>query len=101
MDVMEQVEDPELEKKIQIPALILQELLPPDTSRYFRYNGSLTTPGCFESVVWTVFRETQKLSHKQVWSTLISTYSSYSHYDVCVCVFQTPQRSNRYTCDMK
>ncbi|XP_064600587.1 uncharacterized protein LOC135466815 [Liolophura sinensis] len=66
VDVMEQVEDPELDKKIKIPALLLEDLLPEDTSRYFRYNGSLTTPGCFESVVWTVFKETKKLSHKQL-----------------------------------
>lgn len=31
-------------------------------SSYYRYLGSLTTPNCFESVVWTVFKEPIGLS---------------------------------------
>ena len=31
---------------------------------YYRYNGSLTTPGCFESVQWTVFTKPLKVTHE-------------------------------------
>lgn len=35
-------------------------------SKFARYNGSLTTPGCLETVLWTVFEETIKMSADQV-----------------------------------
>lgn len=45
---------------------------------YFRYNGSLTTPGCFESVIWTVFDQKQTISHRQVHrSCHFKTYINY------------------------
>ena len=44
----------------------LEDLLPDNTNSFYRYQGSLTTPGCMESVAWTVFDHPIGLSEKQV-----------------------------------
>lgn len=46
----------------------LQDLLPPSEKlhSYFRYQGSLTTPNCDETVIWTVYEETIKIHKDQV-----------------------------------
>ena len=51
-----------------ISSLSLENFLPSGTSPadFYRYSGSLTTPGCFESVTWTVFREPLKISEGQM-----------------------------------
>lgn len=35
-------------------------------TKYFRYDGSLTTPNCDEAVVWSLFENAIPLSRKQV-----------------------------------
>ena len=47
--------------------LLLQDLLPKNKASFFRYDGSLTTPGCGEAVVWTVFEHSIPISVDQVW----------------------------------
>ena len=44
----------------------LDRLLPTNKQNLFRFDGSLTTPGCFETVTWTVLQDTVKISQAQV-----------------------------------
>lgn len=46
--------------------LRLDEFLPKKQMPFFRYDGSLTTPGCGESVIWTVFENSLPISLNQV-----------------------------------
>ncbi|NXY63284.1 CAH4 anhydrase, partial [Callaeas wilsoni] len=52
----------------QIDPLPLGSLLPPeeDLGRYYRYEGSLTTPDCYEGVIWTIFEKPVELSLLQL-----------------------------------
>ncbi|KAJ7997382.1 hypothetical protein DPEC_G00228410 [Dallia pectoralis] len=44
-----------------------QLILPPENmTNYYRYLGSLTTPGCTEAVIWTVFEKPIYLSKEQL-----------------------------------
>ena len=41
------------------------------SERVFIYDGSLSTPGCYESVIWMVYDEHPFVSSKQVSGSLI------------------------------
>ncbi|XP_037093007.1 carbonic anhydrase 1-like [Pollicipes pollicipes] len=50
---------------VQNPPSLL-ELMPASTEHFYRYEGSLTTPGCYEVVTWTLFKDTAKITEKQL-----------------------------------
>ncbi|XP_014243744.1 carbonic anhydrase 2-like isoform X2 [Cimex lectularius] len=54
-----------IESKSNNSSLTAEELLPEETNEYYRYAGSLTTPGCEESVIWTIFKTQRTISKKQ------------------------------------
>ena len=60
-------EVPEWEDKTVLKSNIsLHDVLPTVTSSFYRYDGSFTTPGCKESVIWTVFDQPITISPRQV-----------------------------------
>ncbi|CAC5379890.1 CA [Mytilus coruscus] len=44
----------------------LDSLFPHDAGVYYRYYGSLTTPPCYESVIWTIFKNHIVISEEQI-----------------------------------
>jgi len=44
----------------------LSAFLPEDTSKYYRYMGSMTQPACEEAVIWTIFNTTVNVSQYQL-----------------------------------
>ncbi|XP_063273266.1 carbonic anhydrase 6 [Prinia subflava] len=49
-----------------LSSLDVQAMLPENLSHFYRYQGSLTTPPCSESVIWTIFHSPIVLSHTQI-----------------------------------
>ncbi|XP_074532915.1 carbonic anhydrase 12 isoform X2 [Halichoeres trimaculatus] len=66
------------DQRVQIPGFNIRNLLPPRLDEYYRYDGSLTTPPCYPSVLWTVFRNHVTISHKQFLALATSLYSSHA-----------------------
>ena len=52
-------------EEVQVGAADAAKMLP-DTRHFFRYEGSLTTPPCSETVVWTVMKEPIKVSEASI-----------------------------------
>ncbi|XP_060576553.1 carbonic anhydrase 1-like [Ruditapes philippinarum] len=59
------IRDPDWNNQVEIAVVPIRNYLPHSPEKYFRYRGSLTTPRCYESVTWTVFREKQNISKRQ------------------------------------
>lgn len=63
---------------MRIPTFNIEELLPEKPAEYYRYRGSLTTPPCYPSVLWTVFRNPVHVSQEQVTTTLAALMAPWS-----------------------
>ena len=50
----------------RLPSFTVNDILPKDRHAFWRYQGSLTTPGCAEVVTWSVIQEVSSLSQSQV-----------------------------------
>lgn len=50
----------------EIEDFTLSDLLPSSLDKFWRYDGSLTTPLCNEVVTWTLFEDTIEISNNQV-----------------------------------
>ncbi|XP_072269734.1 carbonic anhydrase 9 [Pyxicephalus adspersus] len=75
-----------------IPGFDIRGLLPRQLDRYYRYNGSLTTPPCFQTVNWTIFNQTVFLSEDQ-----LSILEDTIHHDddhILQMNFREPQSLN-------
>ncbi|XP_051779046.1 carbonic anhydrase 14 [Erpetoichthys calabaricus] len=61
---------------VSLHSFDVHELLPKQMDKYFRYNGSLTTPPCSQTVLWTVFAQSVQLSRQQMEVLQSTLYSS-------------------------
>ncbi|XP_054862498.1 carbonic anhydrase 12 isoform X2 [Amphiprion ocellaris] len=66
------------DQRVQISGFNIRALLPARLDEYYRYDGSLTTPPCYPSVLWTVFRNHVTISRKQFLSLATALYSSHA-----------------------
>ncbi|KAI9530869.1 hypothetical protein NQZ68_000360 [Dissostichus eleginoides] len=53
-------------QSMNISGIDVRSMLPENLNHFFRYEGSLTTPPCYESILWTVFDTPITLSHNQI-----------------------------------
>ncbi|MBW03222.1 Carbonic anhydrase 14, partial [Eschrichtius robustus] len=86
------------DQKTSVPPFNLRELFPPLLAQFFRYNGSLTTPPCYQSVLWTVFSRRAQISMGQLeklQETLFSTEEEPSK--LLVQNYRAPQSLNQRT----
>lgn len=54
------------DREVDLQSIPLVELMPAKLSTFYRYEGSLTTPPCYESVIWTIFNETIEIAEEQL-----------------------------------
>ncbi|XP_042352686.1 carbonic anhydrase 12 [Plectropomus leopardus] len=66
------------DQRVQVPGFNVRALLPARLDEYYRYDGSLTTPPCYPSVLWTLFRNHVTISRKQFLALATALYSSHA-----------------------
>uniref|UniRef100_A0A673YR18 carbonic anhydrase n=1 Tax=Salmo trutta TaxID=8032 RepID=A0A673YR18_SALTR len=82
------------DQRVQVPAFNIRNLLPVLLDEYYRYDGSLTTPPCYPSVLWTVFKNPVTISLKQFLALATAIYSSHQQESAPVAMnsnYRKPQ----------
>ncbi|KAK2491660.1 hypothetical protein MC885_019436 [Smutsia gigantea] len=64
-------------QEVRIPGFSIEELLPEKPAEYYRYRGSLTTPPCHPTVLWTVFRNPVQISKEQLLALETALYCTH------------------------
>ncbi|XP_058150298.2 carbonic anhydrase 12 [Dasypus novemcinctus] len=64
-------------QEVHIPGFNIEELLPENPDEYYRYKGSLTTPPCHPTVLWTVFRKPVQISQEQLLTLETALYCTH------------------------
>ncbi|NXL19091.1 CAH14 anhydrase, partial [Setophaga kirtlandii] len=84
---------------VAIPSFSIRELLPEQLERYYRYNGSLTTPPCSQSVLWSLLPQPVRISRAQLEQLQGSLYSTeegeHEEPQLLVDNFRAPQELNQ------
>ncbi|GFG32085.1 hypothetical protein Cfor_06856 [Coptotermes formosanus] len=71
--------------------VILQDLLPHELNYFYHYAGSLTTPNCDESVVWTVLAQLVPVGEEQV---VAQFHKIQSHHEPLISNYRPVQKVN-------
>ncbi|XP_054854755.1 carbonic anhydrase 14 isoform X2 [Eublepharis macularius] len=97
--IFDHLEDIEhAEQEIVLSPFNVRDLLPAHLGHYFRYNGSLTTPPCYQSVLWTVFHQAVPISAAQLEKLQKSLYATEADKSPSLPLmdnFRMPQDLNR------
>uniref|UniRef100_A0A8C5XXT1 Carbonic anhydrase 14 n=1 Tax=Microcebus murinus TaxID=30608 RepID=A0A8C5XXT1_MICMU len=84
-------------EKTSVPPFNVRELLPTELGQFFRYNGSLTTPPCYQSVLWTVFSQRAQISMGQLEKLQETLFSTEEPSKLLVQNYRAPQPLNQRT----
>nr|XP_057931027.1 carbonic anhydrase 12 isoform X2 [Doryrhamphus excisus]XP_057931028.1 carbonic anhydrase 12 isoform X2 [Doryrhamphus excisus] len=77
----------------KIDAFNIRQLLPSNLNDYYRYDGSLTVPPCYPSVLWTVFKNhvtISKAQYKTLTTALLATGATETNAVPLTGNFRTP-----------
>ncbi|XP_045400922.1 carbonic anhydrase 14 isoform X2 [Lemur catta] len=84
-------------EKTSVSPFNVRELLPTELGQFFRYNGSLTTPPCYQSVLWTVFSRRAQISMGQLEKLQETLFSTEEPSKLLVQNYRAPQPLNQRT----
>ncbi|XP_003800457.1 carbonic anhydrase 14 isoform X2 [Otolemur garnettii] len=85
------------DQKTSVPPFNVKELLPTQLGQFFRYNGSLTTPPCYQSVLWTVFSGRVQISRGQLEMLQETLFSTEEPSNLLAQNYRAPQPLNQRT----